>query len=69
MCVASVVSCTTVEMLLVGVGGSGKQPMARLASHICNLDVFQVQVTANYGIAEFRLELQQLYLKAGQKNH
>eukprot|EP01063_Lacrimia_lanifica_P013523 TRINITY_DN2016_c0_g3_i2.p1 TRINITY_DN2016_c0_g3~~TRINITY_DN2016_c0_g3_i2.p1 ORF type:complete len:4660 (+),score=2247.11 TRINITY_DN2016_c0_g3_i2:150-14129(+) len=54
--------------LLVGVGGSGKQSLSRLSSYICGYEKFQIVVTATYGINDFRVDLQQLYIKCGQKN-
>ncbi|KAJ9459816.1 Dynein beta chain [Diplonema papillatum] len=54
--------------MLVGVGGSGKQSLSRLSSFICGLEKYQIIVTAKYGINEFRLDLQGLYMKCGQKN-
>ncbi|XP_011314378.1 dynein beta chain, ciliary-like [Fopius arisanus] len=54
--------------LLVGVGGSGKQSLSRLASFISSLEVFQVQLRKGYSISDLRADLAGLYLKAGLKN-
>lgn len=54
--------------MLVGVGGSGKQSLARLASFICGYDVFQIAVSSTYGVNDFKENLLQLYTKAGMKS-
>ena len=54
--------------LLVGVGGSGKQSLARLAAFISNLEVFQITLRKGYGMADLQLDLAGLYMKAGVKN-
>ena len=54
--------------LLVGVGGSGKQSLSRLAAHISSLEVFQITLRKGYGIPDLKLDLSGLYMKAGVKN-
>ena len=54
--------------LLVGVGGSGKQSLTRLAASVSGLDVFQIQLRKGYGVGDLRTDLGQLYIKAGLKN-
>ena len=53
--------------MLVGVGGSGKQSLARLAAHICGYEVFQIAVSSTYGVADFKEALLGLYTKTGAK--
>uniref|UniRef100_A0A8B9TAI3 Dynein heavy chain 9, axonemal n=1 Tax=Anas platyrhynchos TaxID=8839 RepID=A0A8B9TAI3_ANAPL len=54
--------------LLVGVGGSGKQSLTRLAAFISSLEVFQITLRKGYGIPDLKVDLANLYLKAGVKN-
>ncbi|PNJ55828.1 DNAH11 isoform 5 [Pongo abelii] len=54
--------------LLVGVGGSGKQSLSRLAAYLCGLEVFQITLTEGYGIQELRVDLANLYIRTGAKN-
>ncbi|CAH1732929.1 unnamed protein product [Aphis gossypii] len=54
--------------LLVGVGGSGKQCLARLAAFISSLEVAQIQLRKGYGLLDLKMELSSLYLKSGLKN-
>ncbi|XP_063305793.1 dynein axonemal heavy chain 2 [Pelobates fuscus] len=53
------------NMLLVGIGGSGRQSLAQLAAYICDYKVFQLEVTRGYRKQEFREDLKKLYRQAG----
>ena len=41
-------------MLLIGIGGSGRTSLSKLASHICEYATFQIEVTKQYRKQEFR---------------
>ena len=49
--------------LLVGVGGSGKQSLARLAAFISGHEVVQITISRTYGVAEFKADLVSMYMK------
>ncbi|KAM3605484.1 uncharacterized protein V6R79_026173 [Siganus canaliculatus] len=54
--------------LLVGVGGSGKQSLCRLAAFLCMLEVFQITLRKGYGIGDLKSDIAALYIKVGVKN-
>ncbi|KAM4843232.1 dynein axonemal heavy chain 17 [Thomomys bottae] len=54
--------------LLVGVGGSGKQSLSRLAAYISALDVFQITLKKGYAIPDLKMDLAAQYIKSAVKN-
>ncbi|KAM7366101.1 hypothetical protein PAMP_015569 [Pampus punctatissimus] len=66
--VVRVISQLRGNMLLVGVGGSGRQSLSKMAASICEYEVFQVEVTKQYRKLEFREDIKKLYRLAGVDN-
>ena len=53
--------------LLIGVGGSGKQSLTKVAAYCAGYDVFEITLVRNYGEHEFREDLKELYKALGKK--
>lgn len=54
--------------LLVGVGGSGKQSLSKLAAYTAGCSVFEITLTRGYDEASFREDLKKLYTMLGVEN-
>lgn len=50
---------------MIGVGGSGKQSLSRLAAFILGYDVYRILVSTNYTINDLKEDIRTMYTKAG----
>ena len=55
--IANIISERNGHAMLVGVGGSGKQSLARLASYICNYEVYQISIQRGYKFSDLKNDL------------
>ncbi|XP_073954502.1 dynein axonemal heavy chain 1-like isoform X2 [Choristoneura fumiferana] len=66
--VARIMRQPMANALLLGMGGSGRQSLSRLAAFIAELTCIQIEITKSYGQAEWRDDLKQTMMKAGADN-
>lgn len=53
------------NIMLIGVGGSGKQSLIRLCSYLYGMDFKQIEITKDFGVDSFREFIKELMIKAG----
>ncbi|CAB0007617.1 unnamed protein product [Nesidiocoris tenuis] len=53
------------HVLLVGMGGSGRQSCTKLACHMAEYFLYQIEIAGNYGAEEWRDDLRALMKRAG----
>jgi len=51
--------------LLIGVGGSGRQSLTKLAAFLCEFEVVEIELTKNFGKEQWRESLKSFLKKAG----
>jgi len=65
--ISRIIRATQGHALLLGVGGSGRQSLARLSSYINGYDCYQIEVNKNYTMNDFKKNLKDCLKDAGLK--
>ena len=59
--IARIIDLPTGSALLVGVGGSGKQSLAKLSAFILSYDVERIMVNTTYKMGDLKADIQRMY--------
>ena len=63
--ISRIISFPGGHALLVGVGGSGKQSLTKLAAFICDLTPFSITVSTSYSMNNLKEDIIELFKKTG----
>ena len=50
-----------------GIGGSGRQSAAKLAAFMSDFELFQIEITKNYSMSDWREDLRKMLRRAGEE--
>lgn len=53
------------NMLIIGVGGVGRNSLTRLGSSLLNYDIFTINIKKNYGLNEWHADIKECLLQCG----
>ncbi|ORC87581.1 dynein heavy chain [Trypanosoma theileri] len=54
--------------LLVGMGGTGRQSLCKLAAFICDLPVYEISITRSFSMTDFHDRMKEILLASGCKD-
>ncbi|CAI6360698.1 unnamed protein product [Macrosiphum euphorbiae] len=66
--IVRVISQPMGHILLIGIGGSGRSSLAKIASWLCKYSIFTIELSKSYGTSEFKEDLKLIYSETGIKN-
>jgi len=65
--IARIISNPSGNAMLIGVGGSGKQSLSKLAAFICGYETKQLTISGSYGVADLKEDIKSFYTLTVQK--